>query len=46
MSAFKVIGFTKKFNFETSYQKIPQFWDEVFDKYLHPIFSLGKCKHK
>lgn len=46
MSSFKVIGFTKKFNFETSYQEIPQFWDEVFANYLQPIFSFGKCKNE
>ncbi len=33
MAAFKVIGFSKEFLFDTSYKEIPQFWDEVTEKY-------------
>ena len=28
MDAFKVIGFSRDFSFETSYQEIPQFWSQ------------------
>ncbi len=33
MAAFKVIGFSKEFLFDTSYKEIPKFWDEVTEKY-------------
>ena len=33
MFGFKVIGFAKQFNFDTSYAEIPKFWDEICEKY-------------
>ncbi len=34
MDGFKVIGFERVFSSETSYEKIPQFWVEINEKYL------------
>ena len=36
---FKVIGFVRSFNDETSYAEIPKFWDEVKAKYCQNIFA-------
>ena len=33
MFQFKVIGFQKEFDYETAYQEIPKFWDEICEKY-------------
>ena len=33
MFPFKVIGFEKRFDNETAYEKIPQFWDEIMNEY-------------
>lgn len=33
MAAFKVIGFSRDFSFDTSNADIPKFWDEVYNKY-------------
>lgn len=34
MDAFEVIGFEREFSYETSYQEIPKFWDEICSKYF------------
>ena len=39
--SFKVIGFQKEFDAETSYAEIPKFWNEIFSKYMN-IVSAGK----
>ncbi|MFA7076623.1 MAG: AraC family transcriptional regulator [Candidatus Izemoplasmatales bacterium] len=41
MASFKVIGFSKEFSFDTSYSKIPKYWDDVFRKYQESI-CMGK----
>lgn len=33
MPSFKLIGFSKEFSFDTSYNEIPKFWDLFFSKY-------------
>ena len=35
MKNFKVIGFQKNFDSETSYTEIPKFWGEVMEKYAN-----------
>jgi hypothetical protein len=45
LPTFKVIGFARTFDFETAYLEIPKFWNEVFMKYLQPIFSFGTFKN-
>ncbi len=39
MKGFKVIGFEREFDFETSYQEIPKFWDEFCKNSLQALFS-------
>lgn len=38
-AAFKVIGFSKEFSFDTSYAEIPKYWDEIFKKYETNLFA-------
>lgn len=44
MDSFKIIGFKKQFNSETSYQEIPKYWDEVTetDAKRMRILNCGK----
>lgn len=37
--AFKIIGFSKEFSFNTSYEEIPKYWNEIFGKYKTNFFS-------
>ena len=39
MSGFKVIGFARVFDGETSYVEIPKFWDEIRDKYTGNVWE-------
>ena len=39
MFPFKVIGFQKVFDMETSYQKIPEYWDEICEKYAKNVYA-------
>ena len=39
--AFKVIGFSRDFSYETAYAEIPEYWNEVFSDYEESI-----CKGK
>ncbi len=39
MFPFKVIGFQKVFDTETSYQKIPEYWDEICEKYAKNVYA-------
>lgn len=36
---FKVIGFVKTFSFETAYEEIPKFWDEICAKYAANVYA-------
>lgn len=38
-AGFKVIGFQKVFDPETSYSEIPKFWDEVCGKYANNVWA-------
>lgn len=38
-AGFKVIGFQKVFDSETSYAEIPKFWDEICGKYANNIWA-------
>lgn len=37
MQSIKVIGFQEIFDMETAYDKIPEFWDRIWEKYLKNI---------
>lgn len=40
MFGFKLLGFERTFNTETSYTEIPKFWDEICEKYCtHTIYA-------
>ncbi|MBO4359441.1 MAG: AraC family transcriptional regulator [Eubacteriaceae bacterium] len=39
MFPFKVIGFQKVFDMEDSYQRIPEFWDEICAKYAANVYA-------
>ena len=36
---FKVIGFERVFDGETSYQEIPKYWDEFCEKYANNVYA-------
>ena len=38
-AGFKVIGFQKVFDSETSYAEIPKFWDEICTKYANNVWA-------
>ena len=39
MFPFKVIGFQRAFDYETSYAEIPRFWDEICEKYANNVYD-------
>lgn len=39
MFPFKVIGFQRAFDYETSYAEIPRFWDEICGKYANNVYA-------
>lgn len=39
MFPFKVIGFQREFDMETSYTEIPKFWDEICSKYAANVYA-------
>ena len=39
MFPFKVIGFQRVFDNETAYEKIPEFWDEICEKYAYNVYA-------
>lgn len=41
MFPLKLIGFVREFDFENSYKKIPEFWDEICNKYCYPRVYKG-----
>lgn len=43
MEAIKLIGFERLFSYESSYQEIPKFWDELFEKYPAPVSASKQC---
>ena len=36
---FKVIGFVKEFSYETAYEEIPKYWDEICEKYTANVYA-------
>lgn len=43
MWGFKLIGFERIFSQETSYKEIPEFWDEICEKYCNHTIYAGKA---
>lgn len=41
MNAMKLIGFEKRCSFETSFQELPAFWDEIRERYFTPAEVSG-----
>lgn len=39
MFPFKLIGFQRVFDNETSYEEIPKFWDEICEKYASNVYA-------
>ncbi len=39
MFPFRVIGFQREFDYETSYEQIPKFWDEICEKYAYTVYA-------
>jgi AraC family transcriptional regulator len=39
MLPLKLIGFQKEFGYETAHSGIPEFWDEIFKKYMSGVDS-------
>ena len=39
MFPFKLIGFQKIFDNETSYEEIPKYWDEICEKYANNVYA-------
>ena len=39
MFGFKVIGFERVFDSETSFKEIPKFWDEICKKYANNVYA-------
>lgn len=39
MFQLKVIGFQREFDYETAYQEIPKFWNEICEKYAANVYS-------
>lgn len=46
MCGFQVIGFERRFSFESAYQEIPKFWDEFCKNYRKLIMEAGKPKNE
>lgn len=44
MDSFKVVGFAREFDSETSYEKVPQFWGEIMQQYAN-VFSGNAPKN-
>ena len=39
MFGFKVIGFAREFSFDTAYEQIPKYWDEICEKYAANVYA-------
>lgn len=46
MKSFKLIGFEREFTNDESYQEIPKFWDEFYQKYRKLLMEKGKPNGK
>ena len=43
MWGFKVIGFEREFSYEDAYRRIPEFWNEICEKYCTHTIYAGKA---
>ena len=43
---FKVIGFQREFEFESSHQEIPKFWGEIFSQYIKTLHAKEKPENE
>ena len=43
MWPINLIGFEREFSYEEAYEKIPQFWDEICEKYCNHTIYAGKA---
>lgn len=34
-----MIGFAKEFSFDTTYEEIPKYWDEICEKYAANVYA-------
>ena len=39
MFPFKLIGFQREFSYETAYQEIPKFWDEICEEFAANVYA-------
>lgn len=46
MENFKIIGLEREFSFDSSYEQIPKYWDEVCGKYLRRLMKTGKPENE
>ena len=46
MEPMKMIGYERTFSFESSYQEIPQFWDEFCRKHMSSAAGEGKAEQE
>ena len=42
MNEFKLIGFEREFSLDTSYEEVPKYWNEIFEKYVGPLMKKDK----
>lgn len=45
MQGFQVIGYQREFHFEDSYKEIPEFWGEVFQNKILPLYAKSQPEH-
>lgn len=38
MNRFKIIGYQREFAYDTAYEEIPKFWDEITSQKIFPLF--------
>lgn len=43
LEGFQVIGFSREFRFDASHREIPEFWDEILEKFCKPNLLAGKA---
>ena len=46
LKGFKVIGFVREFSYDTAYQEIPKYWDEIYNTYMMPLFSKERPENE
>lgn len=46
MENFKIIGLEREVSFDSSYEQIPKYWNEVCEKYLGRLMRTGKPENE